>query len=68
MLFHVVITSLDPCTCKGTKDTDIKRLELVGCVGGKREEHDVVFFCKPKDLVPLMGSMAIVNKENRFIG
>jgi hypothetical protein len=35
VLLHVIITSLDPNTCKGAKDTNIKRLELVGGVWGK---------------------------------
>jgi hypothetical protein len=35
MLFHIIITSFCLCMCKGTKNADIKRLELVGCMWRK---------------------------------
>jgi hypothetical protein len=35
ILLHVIVTSLDPGSCKGAKDTNIKRLELVGGMWGE---------------------------------
>jgi hypothetical protein len=66
VLLHVIITLLNACMCEGAKDTDIERLELVGGMWGEREENDIVFLCKIKDIESLMGSMAIIDKENRF--
>jgi hypothetical protein len=64
ILFQIIITSFYPCTCEGTENPNIERLELVGCMWWKREYDNIVFFCKLEELILLMGPMAIEDEEN----